>query len=121
MAARSVDASFTYHYARGGGHNLLQPLYIASGTKKKEGVITRLEQVITRQREKINQIGNFSSFPLFFHSVKIRSLFDTKFFMNSHILQKLGKIANTRLARDLYRIRGVSEIFCYCTVLMDYF
>ncbi len=36
-AARLVDASFTYHYARGGGHNLLQPLYVATGTKKGGG------------------------------------------------------------------------------------
>jgi hypothetical protein len=36
-------------------------VYVASGTKKKKQVITHLEQVITRQREKINQFGNCSN------------------------------------------------------------
>jgi hypothetical protein len=34
---RLMLGSFTYHYARVGGHNLLQPLYVASGTKNGGG------------------------------------------------------------------------------------
>ncbi len=52
---------------------------------------------------------------------KICSIFDTKFLTNSHILWKLGKIGNTRLARNLWHICGVCEIFVYCTVPMNNF